>query len=74
MDDRLDPVLLRMLPFPRQQGGRESLCYDLTQEGTCLLQNLLTYSPIKRLSAEEAISHPYVNTEFSERVSISMIQ
>ena len=48
-----------MPPYPPPRGGLAALVPTLDANGVDLLQKMLRYAPEKRITAEQALEHPF---------------
>jgi serine/threonine protein kinase len=59
--DQLPEYSPDMPPYPPPKGGLASLVKRLPKDGIDLLEKMLRYDPQKRISAAEALEHPFFN-------------
>jgi serine/threonine protein kinase len=57
--DQLPEYSPDMPPYPPPKGGLASLVKRLPKDGIDLLSQMLRYDPQKRISAAEALEHPF---------------
>lgn len=48
-------------PYPKPKGGLAALVPSLDEAGIDLLSRMLQYDPTRRISAQQALEHPFFN-------------